>query len=500
MAQFFTGAPKFGMGKMHAVKDVIGEMLQFNAEYELGANGSVNNCSNIDKSMWRKLVADSSINAGSKAVELDFMEKIAGGRTELIPAKKMTFRQASDFDRNIRAKSAAVASGPGASVWFTLAKSFHTVKGVESYVAVGWELWNHADKQWMRIMDVNRDVPYAHQVRVTPLKAAYQINIRQDAKLLVKPATQVGGYACNNDFVGVHKTLGYFYDVTMKRSRVQWKQAVDLMKGYEEVLQFGILFDSKGKQIDCWEWYKKLTAMEDLKFAQNLDLFTGQKVDNPDIFTESLGGDTSYPGYDGYMQQVANAGGIQFNFDPEIGILPEDWEAFLLKRDAGKRVKEFIIWRSMAFQMMFDRNFSNVLKNHNGDCMFETFRRTDVGNDKQAITRLGVESIRMWGLTLHFKDFDALTDERALGNGDFPLWGFIMPSAGLVNDKGESVPPIQTFVNKGCALTGEYEEHEYDARKERNGCDEIGGYMTKTIGMAVHGLQDHGILKPRTAC
>lgn len=500
---FFATAPRrnANRGNLYSVKDVQDEITQFNLLYETGPNGSVNNCNNVDKSLyWRKYVRESAMNAMSAPVELDFFEKIAGGKTELIPAKEMTFRQHADYDRNIYAKSSAGGLLPGGEAIFTLLRSNHSVSGLESYAAVGYEIFVYEDQQWLRVMDVDRSNPFAHRIKVKPKNKAYTVNIRGGRKMLVSPATQVGGFTCNNDFTGEHRTPGYLYKMTMLRLRVQWKQAIDLMKGYTDVLQFGIMFDNEGKEIDCWEYYKKIKAQENLKYAFNLAMFLGQKVDNPDIFVDAMGSDESYPGFDGYSQQVQNGGGIVYPYDTQYGIDPSaDMSSILLRQDSMKRFKEYVILRALPFEMKFDQNFGRLLKQTQG-ISYDTFKLTPGGANQHDVVKMGIKSVALWNLTLHFKDFDALSDSRSIGNSDMPYWAFMMPTTGIRDSNGRMVPPIELFTNKGCGATGQYEEHTYDARKEKSGCEEIGGWMSKTIGMVVHGLQDHVIFRPRKRC
>lgn len=499
---FFNPSPRKAKGNIYSVKDVMDEITQFKVLYELDPKtSSVNNCNDVDKAVqWRKLVREATINAMSTPVELDFFEKIAGGKTEVIPAKEMYFRQSTDYDHNIYAKSSAIASGPGKAVWFTLLKANHSVSGLESYAAVGYEILIYEDMQWVRVMDVDRSNPYAHRILIQPKNTRYTINVRPNKKMLVSPATQVNGFTCNNDFTGEHKTPGYLYKMTMLRLRVQWKQAIDLMKGYKEVLQFGIMWDNEGKEIDCWEYYKKIVAQQNLKYAFNLQFFAGQKLDNVEILNNAMAGDDSYPGFDGYTKQVENAGGIVYQYDPVTGLdVYADLGSILLRQDRLKRVTEFTMLHGLPVQMMIDRSMEKLLRNTSG-CSYDTFKRVAGGANKENITRMGVNSVNLWNITMHQKKFDAITDTRSIGNGDLPYWSWVMPSNNLRDSDGREVPPIEYFTNKGCGADGQYEEYTYDARRERSGCEEIGGWMSKTIGMVVHHLQDHIIFKPRKKC
>lgn len=502
MKQFFSTTPRVSTRNFYSVKDVQEEIKQFNLQWEVDEKkASSNNCrtaaGDVDNSKavnWRKYVRESVINCAGTPIELDFFEKIGGGKTEYIPAKHAYFKQNGDVDHNVSAKNSVTAAGPGAPVKFTLSRSSHAAGGKAVYPSKGWEIYIYEDLQWLRILDVNTDVPYGAEVEVQPKNKKYTAKIRAGKKMLISPASQVGGYTTNGQFTGTHDTPGYIYKMTMLRLRVEWKQAVDLSKGYEDVLQFGIHFDNEGKEVDCWEYYKKIKAMEQLKYAFNLQFFTGQKLDNPDI--EATISDTSYPGFDGYVPQVMNGGGIVYSYDAQYGVDPyADFGAMLLRQDSLKRHKEWTILRALPFEMGFDRNFNKTLKSEPGDVTYETFSRS--GANKEDIKRMGVKSLKMWNMSLHMKDFDALSDTRSIGNGDFPHWAFMMPSHGLKDIKGRSVPPIEYFTNQGCKYDGGFEEHQYDARKEKSGAEEVGGWMAKTIGMVAHCLNDHIIMKPR---
>jgi hypothetical protein len=411
----------------------------------------------------------------------------------------MTFNQNFDFDYNIVAKTSTTAPGPGAPFWITLHRSQHSVNGKSSYPIKGWELFIYEDMQYLRILDKNTDVDFAHKLYVAPKNKRYTGRVVAGKKIMVSPATQVGGYTCNTDETGQHITPGFFYNMRMLRLRTQWKLAVDLMKGYQDELQFGVMFDNEGNEINCWEPYKKTKAREQLKLAFNLAFFTGQKADNVEVLNEMS--DQTYPGFDGYITQVFNAGGNVMPYDIQTGIDAEtDFGAILLKQDSLKRNSEWTLLSSLNFDMAFDKNFNKFLGGGgaNTSCSFETFKR--VGGDQADIKRLDIRSVMMWNMTVHRKRMSALNDTRSIGNGDIPWLGIMMPTVGLRDSNGRAVPPLEFFTNQGCGATGQHEEHQYDARDEKSGCEEIGGWMTRTIGMVAHCLRDHIIFKPRRRC
>lgn len=505
---FFKQSPKHCSRQFNSVIEVQEELKQFKLQYELNPNiSSVNNCGNADKAAnWRRYVREAVVNCAGTPVELDFFEKMWGGKTEQIPTTKMTFKQNCDVDRNIVSAETKTAPGPGQPLTFKLAKASHSVEGTSSFAVKGFEIWNPEIKHIMVIgVDPDRTVKFNHQVTVWPKKKSVTLSVTAGKKMLVSPAKQVGGYTCNDNYVTTHTTPGFFYDLTMGRWRVQWKHSLELNKGFKDQLVFGTMFDNNGKEIDGWEYYKKIKAMEDLKYAMNIAFFLGEKVDNPQIILENMNDNSDFPGFDGYYQQVKNAGGIRYPYDPQYGIDPyADFASILLRQDSLKRVTEFVLLHSLPFKIPFDRNFSKVVASEPGNLTFDTFKRmTDGDSMDQAVKRMGVSSMHLWNFSVHLKKFDALNDSRSIGNGDMPYIAFMMPSTGLKDSNGRDVPPIEFFEPTGygaSGIGGQFEEHEYDARKERSGCEEVGGWMSRTVGMVTHCLQDHIIFEPRKRC
>lgn len=505
---FFKQSPKHCKRNFDSVIDVQEEIKRFKLLYEIDPKtGSVNNCGDADKAAnWRRYVREAVINCAGTPVELDFFEKIWGGKTESIPTTRMTFKQNCDIDRNIVAGETKSAAGPNQPLVFRLQKSSHSVNGTSSLPVKGFEIWNYQIKHWMLVQDVNRDTPYGHLITVVPKKKGVTLSVTAGKKMLVSSAKQVGGYTCNDDYVGTHSSPGFFYDLTMGRWRVQWKHSLELNKGFKDQLVFGTMFDNEGKEIDGWEYYKKIKAMEDLKYAMNLQFFLGEKVDNPDIFVENMNGSSDLPGFNGYYNQVKNAGGIRYPYDPQYGIDPyADFASILMRQDSLKRQTEFILLNSLNFKIPFDRNFSKFVKTEPGALTYDTFKRMagKSGSIDQAVKRIGVESLYLWNFTVHLKNFDALNDTRSIGNDDMPYIAFMMPSNNLKDSNGRDVPPLEFFQPTGFGATGiggQFEEHEYDARNERSGCEEVGGWMSRTIGMVTHCLQDHILLEPRKRC
>lgn len=474
--------------------DVLDKLTAFNAVYEANKNNSSsNNCKNPDDAaQWRKLVYDAVINCGGEQMELDFFEKIFGGKKEFLPAKKIHFRYNADMDRNIVSAQTITASGVNQPVTFQLHKSKHSADGKYSYAAENYMLYLYRDRQMVTITGVNKATDYGHLITVKPNNKSYQIKIRKDEKMLVFPARLVGGLDSHKPTT-TYQSPGYTVSARPFRVRKDWSVAVDLQKGYEDILQWAIMFDDAGKEVDCWEAYEKTKTRSDMKWAKNLLFFLGQKVTNTDLL--GIGKVTvDYSGFDGYFNTMHYGGGTVLDFDANVGFdLEADFGAVILRNDAKKLTNEFVALHGKPFKAGLIRNANEHFKKNSGACTFESFKR--MGGDEADIKKLGVDSYEYLGFSIHFKEVSALSDERGLGNFEFPHLAMLLPGNGLKDSKGRSVPAIQFFVPQGCSETGALEEYDWDNRKIK-GEESLGGYLAETAWMVIHCPHQHIMANP----
>jgi hypothetical protein len=493
---FFSETPKCS-NDIFSVGDALEKLTSFNAVYEASKNtSSTNSCANPDDAaMWRKLVYEGVINCGGEPMELDFFEKIFGGKTEFVEAKKLHFRYNCDLDSNIVSAENKTGAA-GAAVQFQLHKSKHSGDGKYSFAAVGFQLYVYEDRQILQVTGLDKTTDYAHKVTVKANDPSYAINIRRDKKILVIPVRLVGGLSSpvpNTQYM----SPGYTVGVRPYRIRKDWSIPIDLMRGYEDILQFAIMFDNQGQEIDCWEAYEKTKTRSDMKWAKNLMFFLGQRLTNTSLLGSNVTVD--YSGFDGYFNTMHYGGGTVMDFDPVVGFdLDADFNSIILRNDSLKRTNEFVVLHGLPFKMQLVRNANDSVFKHNaGSCTFETFKR--MGGDQAAIKKLGIESYEYMGYSLHFKQVSALSDSRGIGNFDFPHVGMFLPGNGLKDSKGKDVPAMQFFVPKGCAETGQMEEYQWDNRKIK-GEETLEGYIAETIWMVTHCPHHHILANPVFSC
>lgn len=488
---FFKSHPRAN-NQLTSIKDALDSLQAFDAlyAYSQGENSSLFDNPD-DAAAWRKLVWDGVINSGGEQMELDFFEKVFGGKQEVIDAKKIYFRYNDDPDHNITAQENAAGTVAGGPVTFTLAKALHSGGGKYSYPAEGYQLYDFETEQTYTITGKNTSIDYAHAITAVPHKKNFTASIRKGAKIMVIPVRLVGGLSAPKNS-GTLVSVGYTNHVKGFRIRTDWEMAIDLDRGYEEVLQWALMLDSNGNEVDAWEPYLKTEKRRELKLAKNLMFFLGQSVDNPALLGSNISAD--YSGFDGYFPSVKYAGGTTIDFYPEVGFdLQADLEPVIVRNDARKRINEYLVQHSKLFMMGLTRRFNERVKTTSGQCTFETFKRMGAGQEN--IKQLGVKSYEYANMSWHFKEMSALTDQRFVGNHQFAHMAMFIPGTGLRDSKNREIPAFQHFMPKGQRLTGALEEITVDERKTIRE-DKLSGYLAETVMATTHCPHLHMLAVP----
>lgn len=476
----------------------IGEALDglkaFNALYAVKqCDKDTSLCGNPDDTaMWRKLIWDGVINAGGEPMEIDFFEKIFGGRTTPIDAKKIYFRYNTDMDMNVIAADGVTGTGAGDPATFLLSKVNHSGGGKFSPVAENWSLYIYEDDQWVTISDVDKSTNYGHLVEVTPVNKDYTVNIRRGKKMMVLPVRFVGGVSVSQPAANF-QSLGYTTHINPFRIRTDWELPIDINRGYEEILQWAVTFDENGQEVDAWEPYLKTDRRRAMKWAKNLIFFIGQKITNEALIVDDFNDyniTSDYSGFDGYLSSLKHGGATQIDFNVGTGFdFEADLDPVILRNDALKRTNEFIMLHPKAVYMGITRNFYEKAKNNAGSCTFETFKR--MGGTAEDIQKLGVRSWSWANFSVHMKEISALSDTRGLGNYKFPYQPYFIPGNGLRDSKGREVPAIQFFVHQGQSASGMLEEFDVDLRKTESQKDALKGYLAESVMMVCHCMHQH---------
>ncbi len=493
--QVYSNSPRCGNQKYTTVSTVIDKLKAFNAMYAL--NDATNNLSACDlnpdeQAQWRKGIRDGVINCGGEPVEIDFFEKIFGGKQTRTDSTDITIKYNCRKDHNIFAESAATGGGPGAAATFTIMRSMYAGSGKWSNVAVGGNIYIYEDRQWVVVTAVDKTSDYAHTVTVVPESKNYTVNIRAKKKMMFNSTRKVQGYS-SMAVASQWDTMGYFSRVQPFRLRRDWELPVDLIRPYQDILQFALMFDSNGNEVDTFELFETIRAREEFKFMKNLTFFMGQKRDNPLLLDAQ--NDQKYNGFDGYMPTMRYGGGFIYPFDPTYGFdMDADLKTIILRQDALKKTNEFLLLAALPFRMALETRNEKMFKDAPGGLSFETFKR--MGKDMAEIKRFGIDSYKYMGFTIHLKTVNALSDSYNIGNHTIPFTGMMVPGTGLRDSKGREVPAFEFFMPGGMPETGTYEEIFRDHRHLENGEEKLSGTIAETFQMAVHCPENHILLDP----
>lgn len=490
MSNFFSAHPQ-DRSKLFTIDDCL-KLPAFKAVFEASRNGSVNNVAGYDenrKAEWRNLVRDGVINVGGESVDINFFNEMFGGNAEIIDAKNLYTKYNTDRDYNIAAAASAVGSAPGSPTWITLAKAYHDETGKYSNLSEGQSLYIYEDMQFVHISQIDKTNDFAHRALVTPYRAAYTVNVRKLKPIMVAPARIVSGQSTTKASSRAI-TPGYVSKTSPLRIRKDWCQPIDMLKGYEDVLQWAIMFDKDGNEIDCWITQAQIDNFEGMQLAENLFFLLGNTIDNPALLGVVVEG--GYTGFDGLLPTLKYAGGFVYDYDPTLGFsLEYDYGQIILRQDALKETTEFTMIHGKNFMVNMVRNSNEFLKSQPGACTFDSFKRMPDGG----ISKYSINSYRAFNHTLHFKEWGSMSDSRLLGNHDMPNLAIGIASNGLKDSKGRAVSAVEFYVPRGCKETGAYEEHFIDTRVT-DGSEYLKGWNAKTLMMQVHGAKKHMLFNP----
>ena len=489
---FYYNTP-IATNKLVYVKDVLDQVAAYDLLNELSDNGSYQYCDNPDlRAQWRKLVRQGTILEYGKPIEVNFFRKLAGGTERVIDATELYIKSMQDVNMNVFAAADATGGSPGAATWITLTRSSHAGNGAYSLPSPGGSLYDFASGQLLNIQQVDTTTPNAHRVQVMPHRGDYTVAVKAGKPLLVNNARYIPGSTTTTPAASTtFMSSGYMAKVQPFHIRDDWKTMMELDKAWQEVLQLAVIFNKEGKAVDAWDIKARMDSRWNLQDKINQSIFVGQKITNSGLLSGTV--DNKFPGFEGYDNVLKYGGGYVYNYARSTGFSPRnDLTSIMLRQDARKRSAEYIGMDGFAFRLAMQNRADVDFNNVSGACTFATFER--MGGDKEDIKKLGIKSWHYGNITIHFKQFDALTDERYFGHGDFPYVCYLMPSERIMDTMGNMVSPIELYRPKGY----DYYETTTDHRSSIEHTDFWSGYCEDVIMAAFHDVSNHIKIAPRS--
>lgn len=506
--------------KIFQVDDAISQLADFSNEYrplfDFIENGGLDalgyNAETL--AMWRRNIRPGVIWVGGRPSETDFFRMMMGGTPKDTDATDLTIEYNSAIDYNIYAQNDAsgtsgtvtggcyygnVVNGnyTGPYAQFTIASSGYAENGTACNVNVGDQLLIYNDNKWVQVIKIDTTTAYAFIVYVVPFDENYTIQIYGGYPIIPSHVQMTSGYSDSNTIV-VHtewETTGYFKTVRPFNLQRDWETPIDLMRGYKDVIQFPIIFDTNtGAEIDSWDFKAMAGGRNDMVMAENLAFFTGEQLTNTTITT--AGYTNKYTGFDGLLTTIFYGGGNIKEFDNSYGFdLDVDYTQIILQNDALKLSTEYLLMAGKRFHMTMQRRIQDALKGNAGACTFDTFKRG--GAEMADIKRLGIMSWEWLGATLHTKEVGAFSDSRWIGNGYYKNMGIMLPGNGLTDSNGQIVNPVEYWTPKGRTEGNMWSEIWRDHRKLNDKADKFSGTIYHQVMMSVNGVENMFAIMPK---
>lgn len=508
---FFSNQPLFCQ-KPATIEGTFG-IEQFNAltAANLACTAQDNGC--LDPNIgttFVKNVVNKVIRCGGRNIEIEFFMQMFPEKYVPVSTKTIYNHYVCDADLNVYSAAPVTGSGAGVATTFQLLKSNHSASGTESLPAENYVLMDKDNQIMYNIDSVNTTIPYAHKVTVSPMDENVTVSIKANTPYLILPTRMVGGYSCPEPTNKV-MTLGYSRQVKPLRLRSDWEVTIDLLRAYDNKIQYAVIYDMNGVPYDAWDVYEAQEARKSLRIGLNVLSFIGSPITNSSLIS---GGsaivDQEHTGFYGLIPTIANGGGIVQNYNSALGWdLEADGEPIFLYQDSLKRSNKFMFMCGQKFLFGLDNRSNKLVRRAEGNAnLFEMYKRLgdwltpeEIHGGKSytsELAKIGVKSYDYRGFELDFKKWDGLSDKRYFGSDYYSDLVVGIPMEGPTLPGGEAVSPIEYYQYGQNGWTGGYEEVQIDYRTT-NGCEKIGGYCAQSIMMAVHCPQLFILLKPAKA-
>ncbi len=508
---FFSNQPLFCQ-KPVTIEGLF-DIAQFNAltAANLACTAQDNGC--LDPNIgttFVKNVVNKVIRCGGRNIEIDFFMKMFPETPMNTETKTVYNHYVCDADLNIYAAANATGTGPGVATWFQLLKQNHAASGTESLPATDYVLMDKDNQIMYSITDVDTTIPYAHKVELTPMDSSVTVSIKANTGYLVLQTRMVGGYSCP---VATNKamTIGYSKQIKPLRLRSDWNVAINLLRGYNDKIQYAVIYDRDGVPYDAWDVYEAQQARENLRIGLNVLSMIGTPITNTNLI--SGGGaivDAEHTGYYGLIPSIANGGGIVQNYNAALGFdLESDGEPIFLYQDSLKRSNKFLFLCGQKFLFGLDNRANKMVpRTQVTSTPFEAFKRfgdwltpEEIHGGKSytsEMAKIGIREYDYRGFEFAFKKWDGLSDKRFFGTDYYSDLVVGLPMEGPRTGDGTEVSPVQFYQYGWNGWTGGYEEFRTDHRMI-DGCENLTGYCAQSMAMAVHCPQLFILLRPAKA-
>jgi hypothetical protein len=490
----FSNKPKFCTQQLSLAS--ILDLPHFNALTQSsmenpGLNAFATACGDPNlATTFRKNVIHEVIRCGGKMIDLNFMMDIFGSQERMVDTKQFYNHYICDTNMNIYSGATYTAPAAGQPVVWQVLKSNHGSSGTQSLPAQGFSIWDKDNMIEYIVNSVDTTTPYAHKVTMTPTDITVQARITQNTPYLVVPARRVGGYTCQQ-LTNTMSTIGYSQQLAFLRVRRDWQVTIDLLRGYQDKIQYAVIYDLQGNPMDSWDVAEAQFAREGVRMALNMAAWIGTPTTNTTLIQNTGAvADPYHLGFYGLLPSIKFGNGVVYDFRSSVGFdFESDGEPIFLWQDSQKRTSRFLVLRGLGFAFA-NNNRSNKMVARSGpnNLSWEGYKRVgamSIDTNETEVAKLGIKAYSYEGFGLDFKTISALSDVRYAGSDYYSNLAVMIPQDGPM-ENGRQINPIEFYQEGQGNWTGGYEEHYVDNRDQSNACESIQGYVAQSMSMAVH--------------
>ena len=296
-------------------------------------------------------------------------------------------------------------------------------------------------------------------------------------------------------------TIGYSQQVNFLRVRKDWEVSIDLLRGYNDKIQYAVIYDIEGNPMDAWDVYEAQSAREGVRMGLNIAAFIGTPTTNPALLS-GVGAtiDPYYPGFYGLLPSIKYGNGVVYDYRSSEGFdFESDGEPIFLWQDSQKRTSKFLVTHGLGFSFgTNNRTTKMVARAQVGATIWEAYKRLGelTGDDKETeVAKLGIRSYMYEGFELDMKKWGAMSDARYAGSEYFSNLAIMIPQEGPM-ENGRPINPMEFYQQGQNGWTGDYYESFVDNRKQTEMCETLQGYSAQSMAYATHCPDLFALLNP----
>jgi hypothetical protein len=489
----FSNKPKFCTQQLSLAQCL--SLAKFNALTQSamenpGLNAYATACGDPNlATTFRKNIIHQVIRCGGKMIDLNFMMDIFGKADRMVDTKQFYNHYICDTNMNIYSGATYTSAGPGLPVTWQVLKSNHGSSGTQSLPAVGFSVWDKDNMIEYIVNGVDISTPYAHKITMTPTDITVTATIKQNTPYLVVPARRVGGNTCQQ-ITNTMSTIGYSQQLGFLRVRRDWCVEIELLKGYQDKIQYAVIYDIQGNPMDSWDVAEAQEARQGVRMALNMAAWIGTPTTNTQLIqNQGAVADPYYLGFYGLIPSIKYGNGIVYDFRASTGFdLEADGEPIFLYQDSQKRTSKFLVMHGLGFKFALNNRGNKMVARSGTNLAWEGYKRVGAlspDTNETEVAKLGIQGYSYEGFELDMKRVSAMSDARYAGSDYYSNMGVMIPQDGPM-ENGRQIDPIEFYQEGQGNWTGGYEEHYVDNRNMTSACETIQGWSAQSMGMAVH--------------